>query len=385
MGDEELVTVREIAETLGMNYRTIIDYKNYFNDFMKPELDGEKVRYSAAYIDLFRLINALKEEGYSLPLIRMFLSGEVGLPAQRHVRDWLLVWMEEISHRGMDASVHTEMEGCIHPNADGGIHPKVEGCIHPHADGGIRTDAEENIHHGMEENIHPSADGGVHPHAEGCIHPQQEQQCKSRELTQEQLTHIKDQLISELCLLSKEQVDRSVREQIALLSMQLEDFFAELASSLNAGITQVYKAVHELQEGAIAIDRRLLKLEADLDVQAPEQMEFTELDLEELQLSSLRLTTRPMPGPEPEMPVFPHADLEFVRASIRNGKPDREAVTQWVHAEKAREPDVSYAELAERLDRAGIPTLRGQEGWNRGVVRNLAVRGNGNGNGSEEA
>lgn len=199
------------------------------------------------------------------------------------------------------------------------------------------------------------------------------------------LTHIKDQLISELCLLSKEQVDRSVREQIALLSMQLEDFFAELTSSLNASITQVYKAVHELQEGAIAIDRRLLKLEADLDVQAPEQMEFTELDLEELQLSSLRLSTRPMPKPEPEVPVFLHADLEFVRASIRNGKPDREAVTQWVHAEKAREPDVSYAELAERLDRAGIPTLRGQEGWNRGVVRNLAVRGNGNGNGSEEA
>jgi hypothetical protein len=44
---------------------------------------------------------------------------------------------------------------------------------------------------------------------------------------------------------------------------------------------------------------------------------------------------------------------------------------------------VSYKELAERLDRAGIPTLRGQEGWNRGVVRNLAVRGNGNGNDSE--
>jgi hypothetical protein len=199
------------------------------------------------------------------------------------------------------------------------------------------------------------------------------------------MDQLKDQLVSELCLLSKEQVDRSVREQIALLSMQLEDFFAELASSLNASITQVYKAVHELQEGVSAIDRRLLKLEADLDVQAPEQMEFTELDLEELQLSSLRLSTRPMPNPESETPVFLHADLEFVRDSIRNGKPDREAVTQWVHAEKAREPDVSYAELAERLDRAGIPTLRGQEGWNRGVVRNLAVRGNGNGNGSEEA
>ena len=66
-------------------------------------------------------------------------------------------------------------------------------------------------------------------------------------------------------------------------------------------------------------------------------------------------------------------DLEFVRQSICNCRPDKDTVTQWLIEEKARDEGVSFGDLADRLDRAGIPTLRGKFGWHRGVVGNLCA------------
>lgn len=190
-----------------------------------------------------------------------------------------------------------------------------------------------------------------------------------------QQAQLKEQLLSEICQLAQEQLDRSLQEQMEHFSTRLEDLFSEFTSQFNAGITQFYKAVHELQEGVAAIDQRLRKLEKDLGVEISDQAKLTTLDLNELQISRPQLTN----SQKPELNVFTHADMEFVRASIKDGKPDKEAVIQWIQAEKAQEPNISYVELTDRLNRAGIPTLRGLEGWNRGVVRNLAVRGNGNG------
>ena len=71
--------------------------------------------------------------------------------------------------------------------------------------------------------------------------------------------------------------------------------------------------------------------------------------------------------------VQTHADLEFVRASVQNGRPDKTAVIQWIMAEKERNPDMSYGHLATMLSEAGIPTLSGRDNWSRAVIRNLAV------------
>ena len=65
--------------------------------------------------------------------------------------------------------------------------------------------------------------------------------------------------------------------------------------------------------------------------------------------------------------------INDVMASVQDGRPDKEIVKAWIAAEKQRTPGVSYTVLAEMLDSAKIPTLRGRQGWNRGVIRNLDV------------
>jgi len=71
------------------------------------------------------------------------------------------------------------------------------------------------------------------------------------------------------------------------------------------------------------------------------------------------------------MENYGHADLEFVRASIFEGKPDKESVRQWLQRQRQENPGQSYATLAETLNLAGIPTLSGRDTWNRGTLRNL--------------
>jgi hypothetical protein len=381
MSDVELFTLKEISDLLGVKYRSLISCKDYFSDLVSGTFDGRHDRYPIEFVEFFEKVFELKQTGYTFELVRQILlqngylshNGRITEKLERQARTRLA---------GGGRTTKEEEGGRTRTKEEEGGRTRTkeeEGgrTRSPEEPGGDRTKKDDDGGEQMREDddgggMRMTEDDGGQP---GMIEDD------AGQVVQTDL--LKDQLISELCLLSKEQVDRSVREQIALLSAQLEDFFSELTSRLNASITQFYKAVHELQEGAAAIDQRLRKLEADLDLEDGGEMVFTGLDLEQLQLESPSLTTRPEPKTKSGVVVFPHADLEFVRASIQDGKPDKEAVMQWIQAEKAKEPDVSYGELAERLDRAGIPTLRGQEGWNRGVVRNLAVRGNGNGNDSD--
>jgi hypothetical protein len=400
MSDVELFTLKEISDLLGVKYRSLISCKDYFSDLVSGTFDGRHDRYPIEFVEFFEKVFELKQTGYTFELVRQILlqngylshNGRITEKLERQVRTRLAGGGRTTNEEeGGRTRTKEDEGGRTRTKEDEGGRKMMsdeEGgwSRSPEEHGGDRTKTDDDGGEQMREDddgggMRMTEDDGGGKIAEDDKGQPGMIEDDAGQVVQTDL--LKDQLISELCMLSKEQVDRSVREQIALLSAQLEDFFSELTSRLNASITQFYKAVHELQEGAAAIDQRLRKLEADLDLEDGGEMVFTGLDLEQLQLESPRLTTRPEPKTKSGVVVFPHADLEFVRASIQDGKPDKEAVMQWIQAEKAKEPDVSYKELAERLDRAGIPTLRGQEGWNRGVVRNLAVRGNGNGNDSE--
>ena len=86
----------------------------------------------------------------------------------------------------------------------------------------------------------------------------------------------------------------------------------------------------------------------------------TDLDLQSMQIDQ-----------DEPLESYVHADLDFVRASIFEGKPDKESVRQWLQKERQDNPGLSYATLAETLNLAGIPTLSGRDTWNRGTLRNL--------------
>ena len=207
MEDSKLITLREISEQLGVNYRTIIDYKNHFRKFVKLRYDGQYMKYPEVYVDFFRMIIALKEEGYSTSVIKMALNGDIGLPGQEHIKDWLLEWKD----------------GCTHPSSDGGVHSQMDGCIHPSQDGGN----------------HPQMDGGAHPSGDGGIHPQME------EYIQSGLAQIKQEIYTQVPEL-------------------IQDNLSELIAQLNSSITKFYKTVTELQEKVLDLDHRLRHLEREL-------------------------------------------------------------------------------------------------------------------------
>ena len=139
------------------------------------------------------------------------------------------------------------------------------------------------------------------------------------------------------------------------LQAQLTDLAASLPDDLvpqiNAALTQFYKF-------ALEISARLERLEQELGLE-PQPME-TDLDLQSLQIDQDAPTES-----------YVHADLEFVRASVFEGKPDKESLRQWLQRQRRENPGQSYAALAEILNIAGIPTLSGRDTWNRGTLRNL--------------
>ena len=144
----------------------------------------------------------------------------------------------------------------------------------------------------------------------------------------------------------QDQLDHS----LSRLESRILSEIGDLVPQLNSALTQFYKFSHELLG-------RLEKIEADLGVEAPAMT--TELDLEAIQVRM--------------EPAYSHADLEFVKNSVHEGKPDKNAVRQWVLSERRKGPEQSYAVLAEMLNEVGVPTLSGREGWNRGTLRNIVA------------
>ena len=140
---------------------------------------------------------------------------------------------------------------------------------------------------------------------------------------------------------------------------------SNFTTQVNGAITQLYKAIAELQLEYNDLHARLAHLEKELGATPAANPVLVELDLEAMQISLQK---------EKPAPLTQHATLDFVKASISDGKPEKLSVVQWIQAEKERNPSVSYGELAEMLDQAGIPTLRGSTGWHRGTIRNLIVK-----------
>ncbi len=80
MAGKSLLSLREIAEEIGIRYRTVVDCKNQFSDFFSVKFDGRNTKYPKEYVDLFRLIFALKDGGFLASDIRKILVKEQPKP-----------------------------------------------------------------------------------------------------------------------------------------------------------------------------------------------------------------------------------------------------------------------------------------------------------------
>lgn len=362
MEGTELFTLKEISELLGVKYRALIGCKNYFSELMSGVFDGRHDRYSVEMMHFFDKVFQLKQQGYTFELVRQILIQQGYLDDSGKLTSKIKEELTQDDEGGGKMMKDDEGRGRRITEDEGGCRTRNDD-----AGRGMRIADEEG--RGSRITDDEGAPGITEEEAGGDWTTQEE-----GELPESiNLSRLKEMLLPEFKVFIQEEVEGFV----AKVSAQLQDHSSQAVSQMNSSFTKFYKAINSLQEGVRGIDSRLQKLEQDLGIEAQEQPELQELDLEQLQIS--------LPGQEEtarqakEQVSLDHATLDFVRASIRDGKPDREAVSQWVQAQRKAEPGVSYGELAERLNQAGIPTLRGLEGWNRGVVRNLAVRNNGNG------
>ena len=135
MGDNRLLTLKEIARELGGNYRTLLGCKHMFSKYMLGTPDGRNVKYSPEYKDFFQLVFALFDEGYMSNKIHNMLEYGVNSDEDMFVADWIDEWRERLGMKSNSSSNFKEiwsfrqgdvgMSGC----RDG----RIDGCL----DGGI--------------------------------------------------------------------------------------------------------------------------------------------------------------------------------------------------------------------------------------------------------
>lgn len=307
MTEKSLLSMRQIAEALNVNYKTLHGYKEIFQEYLQTESLGRRTKYLPVNILILSKILELKDQGRS----------------NEDVFSILKQWRQECPRLFLDIG--------------------DSGDLDISASGNLKLSEAEN----------PEPSDSENPEI---------QELENLENQDSEIPEISDSENSRL----PEQQAFSVEEvQVAILAhfhptltnlqAQLTDLSyslpGDLVPQINAALTQFYKFAMELSG-------RLELLEKELGLE-PQPME-TELDLQSMQIDQDEPTES-----------YVHADLEFVRASIFEGKPDKESVRQWLQRERQDNPGLSYATLAETLNLAGIPTLSGRDTWNRGTLRNL--------------
>ena len=287
-----LLSLREIANELKINYNTLISCKNYFEENLQVRNIGRTPKYQAEYADFFRLVFALKDEGYVMPQIVAIIQENQGDRFEASLAEWVAKWHYELFNERMNEPVIERMD----------------------------------------------------------------------DLTNEPTNERTDDLMNER---TNECTEPDWEVIVSEVTTRMENKLSDHKAQLNSTITQFFQTITQLQQAVTEINQRLSRLENELNGEAGPEPQFTELDLEELQV---------MVENPPAPTRYEHASLDFVKASIQNGKPDRDAVIQWILAEKEKDPQVSYGHLAKVLDEAQVPTLSGKTGWCRTTLRNIMVK-----------
>jgi len=200
-------------------------------------------------------------------------------------------------------------------------------------------------------------------------------------VSETQLAQLKDEIKKDLheeWATCSSQTEILVNEKIKIMADVLEDTFSKFTEEINGAMGRICKSINQIQGGVKNMDERLAKMENDLGVELSEGIEQISLDPEKMEV------TRPeikiefedqviqiiLPTPDEESNV----DLQFVKESVCDGKPDRMAVMQWIKSEKEKNSETNYAQLARILNDAGVPTMSGRDNWCRTVIRNMSLK-----------
>jgi len=403
MNDKSLLSLREIARELNLNYKTILNFKNQLGRFLPGVFDGKNFKYFPASKEILSLIAALRDEGYTFVMIQEIFLRKRHVINDPQINEWVGECIESHGQYWVDSDgsghADTDQVGLRHASMD----QDNPACARMDEDGPVCASMDEDgsVCASMDQSgsiqANPDADGSVQAGTD---------QSKPRQPDPDQdgLAHSGTDLAVQIRTSLDEakqfwlkEVEVVIRSLLAEQSESTQKVLQKMATQSNIAITALCESTQDIRNGLLSINDRLSRLERDLDVEAAEPLEIYEVDagnyqvdLPEISLPDITppLTVDLEPGSEPGMEPTPEAtpdstpqdlsddhDLGSVRDSIDNGIPDRDVLVDWAMEKRQQDENTySYNVLAGILNKSAIPTMSGREKWSRSTVRNLLVR-----------
>lgn len=160
--NENLLTLKQIADQIGVNYRTLVSCKNRFEDFVHGVPVGRIARYPEDFTDFFRLVFALFDEGYSTGNVRELLLNGVEAKEDAFIESWLEEWRanlklklpdreEEDTATGgrIDEGMNGRPDDLMNRRMDGGTDERMDGGMNGLTDGGTNGPMDGSTDGGM--------------------------------------------------------------------------------------------------------------------------------------------------------------------------------------------------------------------------------------------
>jgi hypothetical protein len=116
MNEKSLLTLKQIADEIGVNYRPFIGCKNRFEGFIHGVPVGRIAKYPEDIVDFFRMVFALFDEGYSTEQVRNLLLNGVECEEDAFIESWLEEWRTSLQ---LNLSNQEEMASLVDGPAGG--------------------------------------------------------------------------------------------------------------------------------------------------------------------------------------------------------------------------------------------------------------------------
>ncbi|WP_459937822.1 hypothetical protein [Desulfonatronum parangueonense] len=356
MNEKQLYRLTDIAQKLGVNYKTLYNYKDVFKEFLVVQDQGRQTRYLPINIEIFNKILELKSDGVANEDVYSLLDNWRRQHPEHYTRD--VPSFSPSVFPSVGPSFSRSFGSSFLPSFDLSIFPSVLLDVLP---SGFPSFSPSFLLSGTDT---PTVGTEKIDNTARPSHPAVAEKTKDlHELEGQALKNLENRL--------RDEVDQSLSHLESRLLSQISGIIPQI----NSALTQYYKVAVELQA-------RTAKLESDLGIEAPAA--GTELDLEKIQVKlehvdfddageafgagPKRKRTRTFKDP---MYYSDSPDLDLVKKSIHEGKPEKEAVTHWIQTMQAKHPELTFADLVRILDSAGVPTLTARKGWNRGTLRSF--------------
>jgi hypothetical protein len=398
MNEKKLLTLKQIADEIGVNYKTLLSCKARLGDYIHGVPVGRVAKYSEDNVDFFRMVFALFDEGYSTEQVRNLLLKGVECEKDAFIESWLEEWRSRL---GLGSSTY----GCEAGRSEGkqeqtdGLNDGMTDLPTDSPTGGpadgltdLPTDSltDGRTEPPTDPPTHRPTDGPADGMADlpadlltdGPTHGLTDLPAEALtdsptdRLTDRPTDGMTDRLTDKFQIMH-DQAQQILTQNLHAFTQSLTQTLQKMATQSNIAITALCEATDDIRTAVLNLDARLSRLENDLDVEAADPLELYQVDAGNYQVNL----------PEISMPVFkdqgqdqgqdqaPEDDLSPVRDSITNGIPDKEMLVEWIIAR--REEDLqanSYSVLAATLNEGEIPTLTGRANWSKGTIRNLVVR-----------